>query len=186
MTGPDHDLPRARLVFPDLVQAHFDGACEPPRGGGIATYGYIVEGAGIFHEEHGLAVPPWSPRATNNVAEYVGATRALEWLVGQGFTGQVLLVGDSQLVIRQMEGEYEVKAEHLKAYHQHLSALASRFREVRFVWVPRSENARADALSELALEEVRESAARFRPLPRVEIVDGPGPAGSSDPDEPSE
>lgn len=146
-------LPRGTTVFPEVVQVHFDGACEPPAGGGVATYGFVVEGPDLHYEDCGLAVAPWSPRATNNVAEYTAAIRALEWLSAQGFRGTVLLFGDSQLVVRQMSGEYAVRAEHLKAYHQHLAALAQRFGEVRFRWVPRSENELADRLSKQALVE---------------------------------
>jgi ribonuclease HI len=163
LTDPDAALPRAQVVFPEIVQVHFDGACDPPKGGGIATYGFLVEGEALEYEEYGLAVPPWSLRATNNVAEYVAAVRALEWLRGQGYRGQVLLLGDSQLVIRQMEGEYEVRAEHLKPYHDHLHELSRQFQEVRYVWVPREQNTRADMLSKIALEEARSSAGRFRP-----------------------
>jgi ribonuclease HI len=95
-------------------------------------------------------VKPWSRHSTNNVAEYVAAIRALEYLLSRGFRGPVLVFGDSQLVVRQMTGEYEVKAEHLKAYHAHLEKLAAQFEELRFHWVRREENARADELSKAA------------------------------------
>ena len=160
--GADSHLPRGQSVLPPVVQIHFDGACQPPRGGGVATYGFTVEGAGLFHEEAGLAVAPFSPTATNNVAEYTGAIRGLEWLVSQHYRGVVLLVGDSQLVHRQYLGEYEVRAEHLKAYHSRLRQLASRFQEVRFVWVPREENQRADFLSKKALDDAAAEARAFR------------------------
>ena len=96
---------------------------------------------------------PGSERATNNVAEYTGAIRALEYLRSRNYPGVVLMIGDSQLVIRQMNGEYEVRADHLQAYHAHLEALTNLFEEVRFQWVPREENVRADALSKEAIEE---------------------------------
>src|SRR5580658_9331894 len=152
----DEQIPRGTVVERLPVRVHFDGACDPARGGGVATYGFTIEGEGLDHEEFGLAVPPGSERATNNVAEYVAAVRALEYLVSREFRGVVLVVGDSQLVIRQMSGEYEVKAEHLRPYHDHLQALANRVGEVRFDWVPREENTRADALSKLALSEARQ------------------------------
>jgi ribonuclease HI len=149
--GEDEAIPRATVVVPPIVQVHFDGACEPPKGGGVATYGFTVEGNGLDHEEFGLAVKPWSRHATNNVAEYVAAIRALEYLRSRQFRGPVLLFGDSQLVVRQMAGEYEVKAEHLRAYHARLTDLASQFEETRFHWIPREENVRADELSKAAL-----------------------------------
>jgi ribonuclease HI len=143
-------IPRGTIVHEEVARVHFDGACQPPKGGGLATFGFVIDGA-LEHRDGGLAVPPWSAHATNNVAEYVGAIRALEWLLEHRFQGIVVVLGDSQLVVRQMRGEYEVKAEHLKAYHARLSQLAQQFREVRFDWVPREENAEADRLSKEAL-----------------------------------
>jgi ribonuclease HI len=172
----DLGLPRG-VAVPDTqeIRVHFDGACQPPRGGGVSTYGFVAEGAGIFHEERGLAVPPFSEHATNNVGEYVGAIRALEWLKSHGFRGRVLLLGDSQLVIRQFTGEYEVRKEHLKEYHRWLRTLAKGFSDVRFEWVPREQNARADELSKLALAD---HAAQARQLRKGRD----GPAGAPPPD----
>jgi ribonuclease HI len=147
----DAEVPRGTTILPPIAVVHFDGACQPPRGGGVAAYGFTIEGA-MEHEDCGLAVRPGSPHATNNVAEYAGAIAALEWLRRQGFQGAVEVYGDSQLVVRQMNGEYEVRAEHLKAYHELLGKLASGFAASRFIWVPREENARADELSKLAVE----------------------------------
>ncbi len=152
----DRELPRGVSTPPaGPVVVNFDGACEPARGGGIATYGFTVRGGGLLHEDHGLAVPPFHERATNNVAEYVAAICALEWLVKSGYEGEVVLEGDSQLVIRQMNGEYEVRAEHLGPYHERLRQLASRFRRVEYRWVPREENVRADELSKMAIDQTR-------------------------------
>jgi ribonuclease HI len=173
-------LPHGTAVIGPFVQVHFDGACLAAPGGGIATYGLVVEGDGIFHEECGLAVRPGSPNATNNVAEYTGAIRALEWLRGRAYPGSVLLCGDSQLVIRQMSGEYEVRAEHLRAYHDHLEALAQGFIEVRYEWVPREQNTRADELSKIALREARSETGRpRRSVGRTSVLsDGAGSSGS--------
>ncbi len=165
----DRSLPRGVATFGGPVTVQFDGACEPARGGGLATFGFHIEGGGFLHEDCGLAVAPNSPRSTNNVAEYVAAIRALEWLTAHGYSGDVRLVGDSQLVIRQMKGEYEVRAEHLKAYHHRLAQLASRFRSVEYEWVPRESNTRADALSKHALEE---TAATLGAGARVRPTDG--------------
>ncbi len=133
------------------VVVHFDGACEPARGGGVAAYGFTIEGEGRDREECGLAVRPNAPTATNNVAEYLGAIRALEFLARSGYSGPVEVRGDSQLVIRQSTGEYAVRTAHLKPLHDRLMELAQGFEEVRFRWVPRDANRRADALSKEGL-----------------------------------
>jgi len=157
----DEDLPRGVASFDaETVYVHFDGACQPPKGGGVAGYGFTVEGSRLQHEEHGLAVPPLHPNATNNVAEYVAAIRALEWLAAQGYRGAVVASGDSQLVIRQMTGEYEVRAEHLRPYHDRLRTLVGEFDRVQFLWIPREQNLIADRLSKLAIEEAGSGALR--------------------------
>lgn len=171
MTGIESRIPRGRVALPADVHVHFDGACQPPHGGGVATYGFTVEGPGLYHEERGLAVPPWTPRATNNVAEYTAAIRALEWLSDQGYSGPVRVMGDSQLVIRQIQGLYKVKALHLKEYHAHLLRLAQKFEQVDFAWIPREANARADELSKQALDDEWSRAARHRPLEAVAPVE---------------
>jgi len=181
----DRELPRgiATLAGSGPVVVHFDGACQPPGGGsGVAGWGYVIDGPGLHYEEFGLATRPFSEHSTNNVAEYVGAIRALEQLKSIGYAGEVVVEGDSQLVIRQMNGEYEVRKEHLKAYHAWLRELVRSFRKVEFRWVPREENTVADALSKRAIEEAREDArshrpSRFRPtevseLPRDDDLNG--------------
>lgn len=181
----DTTLPRGVVAIdPHRVEVHFDGACEPPKGGGVATWGYVVRGAGLYHEDSGLAVRPYSPHATNNVAEYVAAIRALEWLGAQGFAGEVLAMGDSQLVVRQMQGSYRVRAEHLRAYHEHLSRLAAGFRRVEFQWVPREQNRRADELSKEALEAAGAAATRHRPDLPVEVPEEESAPDESGPDAP--
>jgi ribonuclease HI len=177
MTDLDAKLPRGRAVLPADVHVHFDGACQPPRGGGVATYGFTVEGPGLHYEEKGLAVPPWTPRATNNVAEYTAAIRALEWLKEKGYSGPVRVMGDSQLVIRQVQGQYRVKAPHLQQYHDHLLHIARHFEQVDWAWIPREANARADELSKEALEDEWRRAARLRPdhpvIPEQEDEESP-------------
>jgi ribonuclease HI len=148
-------------IMPPLVEVHFDGACQPPHRG-VAGYGFVVHGEGLDYSERGLAAPPYSETSTNNVAEYVGAIRALEYLRTKGFHGQVVLLGDSELVIKQLRGEYEVRTEHLKAYHHHLATLLESFPEARVEWVPRDQNEEADALSKLAVQEAAPAARRVR------------------------
>ena len=161
----DRLLPRgiASLAGSGPVVVRFDGACQPPGSEGVAGWGYVIDGPGIHFEDCGLATRPYSPHSTNNVAEYVGAIRALEQLRSIGYAGDVVVEGDSQLVIRQMNGEYEVRKEHLRSYHEWLRQLAGAFRKVEFRWVPREENTVADALSKRAIEEARESARAHRP-----------------------
>jgi ribonuclease HI len=171
----DRVLPRG-VILPDLtgpVLVRFDGSCQPPGGGGVAGWGFVVDGPGLHFEECGLATRPYAPHSTNNVAEYVGAIRALEHLRAMNYTGDVLVEGDSELVIRQVNGEYQVRAEHLKAYHEWLRTLCGSFRKVEFRHIPREENAVADLLSKRAIELAWTDARRHRPG-RADFDTAPG------------
>jgi ribonuclease HI len=173
----DRELPRgiATLGGSGPAVVHFDGACQPPGGGsGVAGWGYVIDGPGLHYEDYGLATRPYAEHSTNNVAEYVAAIRALEQLRSIGYAGEVLMEGDSQLVVRQMNGEYEVRKEHLKSYHAWLRELARGFGKVEFRWVPREENTVADALSKRAIEEAWEDASSHRPS-RFRPTEGPEP-----------
>ncbi|WP_243675002.1 ribonuclease HI [Vulcanisaeta distributa] len=122
--------------------AYFDGACEPRNPGGVGTYGFVIYGNedDVVHEDYGIACEP-SPKCTNNVAEYTGLIKALEWLVGNGYSGsRVIIRGDSQLVIRQLMGVYSVRAEHLRPLYDRALELLKNF-SAKLEWVPRERNA---------------------------------------------
>lgn len=138
-----------------MLTLHFDGLCLPRNPGGVATYGFVAKrGAKTIHEEGGLAARPYSPEATNNVAEYTGVLRALEWAVAQELTGEPIVVrGDSELVIRQLKGEYKVKSPSIVSLFNQVKALAGKFASISFEWVPREKNKEADALTNRAYAE---------------------------------
>jgi ribonuclease HI len=160
----DRTLPRGvATVDPSSpMVVHFDGACQPPNSNGVAGWGFVIDGPGFRYQDFGLATRPYSPHSSNNVAEYVGAIRALEHLRSMNYTGEVIVEGDSELVIRQMNGEYQVRAEHLKAYHEWLRTLSGSFRKVEFRHIPREENGEADRLSKRAIELAWTDARRHR------------------------
>lgn len=92
--------------------------------------------------DHGLAAPPWSDNATNNVAEYTALIEGLKWCKAKGHTDFVAR-GDSQLVVRQIQGSYAVRAPRIVPLYQQAAALVRELR-VRMEWVPREQNALAD------------------------------------------
>ena len=65
----------------------------------------------------------------------------------RGITTELLVRGDSQLVIRQMQGKYKVNSPKLAPLHQCVTNLASQFAKIEFEHVYRDNNKRADALS---------------------------------------
>ncbi|HLY10832.1 MAG TPA: ribonuclease HI [Planctomycetota bacterium] len=138
-----------------MIEAYFDGLCEP-NPGGVATYGFLIKRDGkTVDEGHGLAGTPKTSQATNNVAEYTGLIRALEWLVAHKIKDPVTVRGDSDLIIRQVKGEYKVKSGLLAPLHAKVKALEEQLPDVRFEWIPRERNGDADRLTNLAYAEYR-------------------------------
>lgn len=136
-----------------MIEAYFDGLCEP-NPGGVATYGFVIRKDGkTVHEGHGLAGTPKTPQATNNVAEYTGLIRALEWLVDQKIRGPILVRGDSDLIIKQVRGEYKVKSALLAPLHRQVKDLLEDLPGVSLEWVARESNSDADRLTNLAYAE---------------------------------
>jgi len=88
---------------------------------------------------------------TNNVAEYEALIAGLEAATRQG-AERVVVYMDSELVVRQMTGEYRVKHPGLIPLHQRAKQAAGRIGSVRFHAVRREENARADGLVNATLD----------------------------------
>lgn len=133
------------------TEIFFDGLCEP-QPHGIGTYGYVIYRSGRKVKE-GAAFIGKGAGMTNNVAEYTAVVEALKLASANGLLdGEVVVKGDSQLVIRQLRGEYKIKSETSRKFFPVIRKLTSGF-NVRFEWVPREENMEADYLSKRAHEE---------------------------------
>ena len=91
--------------------------------------------------------------ATNNVAEYRALLAGLEAASRHGVESLRVCM-DSELVVRQMDGAYRVKNEGLKPLHAAASEAADRLPRVRFKFVRREENGRADRLVNDTLDKV--------------------------------
>ncbi len=90
-------------------------------------------------------------RGTNNEAEYQGLIVGLRAALDVG-ARSVVVRGDSQLAIRQLEGRYAVKAANLRPLFEEAKALMGRFERVQLEWVKRADNADADAAANAALD----------------------------------
>jgi ribonuclease HI len=93
----------------EILTVRFLGQCLPRNPGGIACYAYIIrnnEGL-LLHESCGLAAEPNSPASTNSVANYTALIKALEWLIMNRYTKDIIKIyGNSKLVISQInDGE---------------------------------------------------------------------------------
>ncbi len=89
-------------------------------------------------------------RTTNNQAEYQAIITALENALSLG-ASQVDIRSDSELVVRQVKGQYRVKKASLRPLHLKLTQLASQFESFTITCIPREENEEADRLANLAL-----------------------------------
>jgi probable phosphoglycerate mutase len=129
-----------------MIRAYIDGGA---RGNpGPAGYGVRVEDAdGNLIEE--LYAPLGI--ATNNVAEYNGLLAALKWAVDHGHR-DVHIRSDSELLVKQMRGEYKVKNEGLQPLVARARLLLMELGDVRFEHVRREMNKEADRLSNLGMD----------------------------------
>jgi ribonuclease HI len=89
--------------------------------------------------------------ATNNVAEYRGLVAGLE-RAAELQLGEVEVVSDSELLVKQMNGEYRVKNEALRELSLEAARLARRVGRVRYTAVRREQNELADRLVNEALD----------------------------------
>jgi probable phosphoglycerate mutase len=90
--------------------------------------------------------------ATNNVAEYSGLIAALTWAAANGVS-QLHVRADSDLLVKQMRGEYRVKSPGLQPLHEQARALVRRIGSVKFEHVRREFNKDADRLANQAMDE---------------------------------
>ncbi len=129
------------------ISIHTDGASRGNPG---------EAGAGVvIADERGKTLKEWKSYlgvTTNNVAEYRAVLLALEKASALG-AESVIINMDSELVVRQLLGEYKVREGHLKILHQKALELLAAFPKYRVRHVPREENRRADQLANEAIDQ---------------------------------
>ena len=91
-------------------------------------------------------------RTTNNVAEYEGLLMGLEALIQLG-RKKIRVQSDSQLLVRQLNGEYLVKDEKLKVLYQRAISLLHQFDSYRILHVYREMNKVADRLANRGIDD---------------------------------
>jgi ribonuclease HI len=115
---------------------------------GPAAFGYVLE------DEDGTVLAAHGERigiATNNIAEYTALIEGLRKAVELGLPA-VEVVSDSQLMVKQMTGEYKVKNEALRGLSLQAASLARRIGGVEYRHVKRAHNELADRLVNEALD----------------------------------
>ena len=116
---------------------------------GPAAYGYVLESDGHVLDARGEAIGT----ATNNVAEYRGLIAGLESAVQRG-VDELEVVSDSELLVKQMRGEYKVKNETLRTLQSEAAELAAGLKSVTYTAVRRAQNELADRLVNEALDSI--------------------------------
>ena len=115
---------------------------------GPAAFAYVLEDdTGEVLAAHGETIGV----ATNNVAEYRGLVAGLAKAVELGVS-EAEVVSDSELLVKQMRGEYRVKNEALRELHTEASRIGRQLGRVEYRHVRRAENELADRLVNEALD----------------------------------
>ena len=129
------------------IVAYIDGGA---RGNpGPAGYGVRIE------DEHGALVEELNGflgTATNNIAEYNGLLAALRYARDNGHRA-VRIKSDSELLVKQMRGEYRVKNPGLQSLYQEACTLARQLDRITYDHVRREQNKDADRLANLAMDQ---------------------------------
>lgn len=140
-----HELATLLSDGPRRAHVYFDGAS---RGNpGPAAIGWVIVANGGIVAEEGKTIG----RATNNQAEYEALIAALEAAVAYGIV-DVVVQGDSELVVKQVRGEYDTKNPALRERRVTVRELLERFDDWEISHVPRGVNDRADELANEALD----------------------------------
>lgn len=123
----------------------FDGGSKGNPGRGYGSYRlYGPDGENVVHEE--LNFDSRGNQVTNNEAEYLSLIRALQQLATRlgdsALTSDVLILGDSQLVINQLGGSWKVRKSSLQALHRQATELLRAFGAHELRWHDRSNSVR--------------------------------------------
>jgi ribonuclease HI/probable phosphoglycerate mutase len=133
-----------------VLTIHTDGASRGNPGASAFSYVIARKGAPVVENAGCLG------DMTNNQAEYTALVRALEHALKLGPAHRVVLNSDSELMVKQLKGEYKVKNADLRPLFERARELAGRFAGgVEFVHVRRELNKRADQLCNNALDGKR-------------------------------
>lgn len=134
-------------IAPGAMVLHADGGSRGnpgPAGAGAALLDAAGRQVAAWRRYLGIT--------TNNVAEYQALIMGLEGALDLGVS-QLLVRLDSELLVRQLQGRYQVKSPHLKPLFAQARALAGRYASIQFQHIPREQNAIADRLANLAMDQ---------------------------------
>jgi ribonuclease HI len=134
----------------ELITVEFDGGSRGnPGPAGIGVVLRAKDGTPL------ITLGRFIGRATNNVAEYQALITGLQKAKELG-AQKLLIRGDSELIIKQMKGEYRVRHPELKPLYEQAYQLLHQFKEAKLEHNLRHKNALADKLANLAMDKKKE------------------------------
>jgi ribonuclease HI len=155
--SPESNSASAPTATTAAYRANIDGGS---RGNpGPASYGVVIR------DPRGQVVAKlkkYIGRTTNNVAEYYGLIAALDYAQQHGIRA-LRIESDSELLVRQMRGQYKVKSPELRPLYERARKMAQSFHLFKIDHVYREQNAEADALANEALDETSGRPAASKP-----------------------
>jgi ribonuclease HI len=135
----------------DSLVANVDGAARGnPGPAGIGIVLFDKDGKVVKEVAEPLGI------ATNNVAEYSALIRALEEAIALGCP-RIAVITDSELMARQINGQYRVKTEHLLPLYNRAISLMRFFESASVTHTRRENNKHADKLSNIGADKVSKS-----------------------------
>lgn len=138
-----------------MIEAYFDGACEP-NPNGVASYGAIIRRDGRAIWRASERVPDRGAGTSNNLAEYAALIAVLRHLIDVELHHEgIVVIGDSRLVINQMFGSWKIRRDCYVELAHEAKALLAQFPRIEGRWVPRDRNTVANELSKAAIGDER-------------------------------
>ncbi|MHC4558506.1 MAG: phosphoribosylglycinamide formyltransferase [Planctomycetota bacterium] len=132
-------------TLPDEIIAHIDGASRGNPGPAAAGF-TLSDSAGTQLQAKALLIG----QTTNNVAEYTSLVKAAEAAKQIG-AEQLTVFSDSELVVKQINGQYKVKSEQIRPLFQQAVVLLGQFKNWKVQHITREKNKQADSLVNQAL-----------------------------------
>lgn len=122
------------LDYGDTMHVYTDGASRNNPGEAACAYIFAEPEGDVFHKDGDyLGVK------TNNQAEYHAVISALEGAVGV-HRGPITLFSDSQLIVKQLNGDWRVKSDNMKPLYDKVIQLGQRYDSLEFKYVPRDNS----------------------------------------------
>ena len=134
-----------------MIEAWFDGCCEPKNPGGHAAWGAAVDVDGVSVYRKGGYCGS-GPSMSNNVAEYCAFINVAQECMKH--SGVIEIRGDSKLVVMQLNGKWRTHGGLYMPFYQEAKQYWLKIRDrSRLTWIPREQNDICDVLSKQVLKD---------------------------------